>query len=311
MRKDPTEFRERFKKWKETGEYELPKFEDGYESFLKTLPDNQKTPGAYNTRRYWELNGKPKNFAEAIGRGMYAIQNDNGILGWHANSVAYNESNDTYEFMKPNYHPTRWMEQVYGYDKSPEFQKDYKVQYNGPMLSDRYVRREKPGLKVKGGQLPKFRLGTEEGTLSTIINAVPWRGYARKAKTLINDAIKLVPGPAGMMTSVPEVNFETKEGLASYGDVVGTATASYGRSYTRPNGWGQQLDKWIDGLKLPNNRTVGNTLALPGPSNTGISNKTFGRGMWGLGTLISLPDMYYDARQLYWDLKTPAEKYAK
>jgi len=29
MRKDPTAFRERFKKWKETGEYELPKFEGG------------------------------------------------------------------------------------------------------------------------------------------------------------------------------------------------------------------------------------------------------------------------------------------
>ena len=161
MRRDPTAFRERFKKWKETGEYELPRFEDGYESFLKTLPKNQRTPGAYNTRRYWELNGKPKDFAEAIGKGMYTIQNDNGVLGWHANSVAYNESNDTYEFMKPNYHPTRWMEQVYGYDQSPEFQKDYKVQYNGPMLSDRYVRREKPGLKVKGGQLPKFADGYE------------------------------------------------------------------------------------------------------------------------------------------------------
>ena len=137
----------------------LPAAKDGkdadtdYDSFLQTLPDNQRRPGAYNTRRYWELNGKPKNFAEAIGRGMYSFQGD----GWHAKSVAYNEQNDIYEFMKPNYHPTRWMEQVEGYDKDPEFQKDWKVQYNGPMLSDRYVRREKPGLQVKGGQLPKYR----------------------------------------------------------------------------------------------------------------------------------------------------------
>jgi hypothetical protein len=29
------------------------------------------------------------------------------------------------------------------------------------MLSDRYVRREKPGLKIKGGQLPRFAMGTE------------------------------------------------------------------------------------------------------------------------------------------------------
>lgn len=139
----------------------LPAAKDGkdadtdYDSFLQTLPDNQRRPGAYNTRRYWELNGKPKNFAEAIGRGMYSFQGD----GWHANSIAYNEQNDTFEFMKPNYHPTRWMEQVEGYDKSPEFQKDWKVQYNGPMLSDRYIRREKPGLQVKGGQLPKYGCG--------------------------------------------------------------------------------------------------------------------------------------------------------
>ena len=33
MRKDPTAFRERFKKWKETGEYELPRFEDGKENY--------------------------------------------------------------------------------------------------------------------------------------------------------------------------------------------------------------------------------------------------------------------------------------
>ncbi len=132
---------------------------DEFDSFLQTLPDNQRALGAYNTRRYWELNGKPKDFAEAIGKGMYSVKNDNGVLGWHANSVVYNEDNDTYEFMKPNYHPTRWMEQVYGYDQSPEFQKDWKVQYNGPMLSDRYVRREKPGLKIVGGQLPGYKGG--------------------------------------------------------------------------------------------------------------------------------------------------------
>lgn len=164
MIKDPTQFRDRFQRWK-AGEqvYKngLPAYKDGYESFLATLPDNQRKPGAYNTRRYWELNGKPKNFAEAIGKGMYNIQEDDGKLGWHANSVSYNEDTDTYEFMKPNYHDTRWMEQVYGYDQDPEFQKDWKVQYNGPMFSDRYVRREKPGLKVKGGQLPRFTTGTE------------------------------------------------------------------------------------------------------------------------------------------------------
>lgn len=174
----------------------LPAAKDGkdadtdYDSFLQTLPDNQRRPGVYNTRRYWELNGKPKNFAEAIGRGMYSFQGD----GWHANSVAYNEQNDTFEFMKPNYHPTRWMEQVEGYDKNPEFQKDWKVQYNGPMLSDRYVRREKPGLQVKGGQLPKYGDGTDDGLVDAAVSLgkgfaalAPYAGTAIDAYDMYQD----------------------------------------------------------------------------------------------------------------------------
>jgi hypothetical protein len=30
------------------------------------------------------------------------------------------------------------------------------------MLSDRYVRREKPGLKIVGGQLPEYKRGKEQ-----------------------------------------------------------------------------------------------------------------------------------------------------
>lgn len=40
MRKDPTEFRKRFAKWKETGQYKLPRFEGGEEKFkLKKTPE--------------------------------------------------------------------------------------------------------------------------------------------------------------------------------------------------------------------------------------------------------------------------------
>lgn len=202
MRKDPKEFRERFQRWK-AGEqvYKdgLPAYEDGkegeFDAFLKTLPDNQSAPGAYNIRRYWELNGKPKNFAEAIG--MYNVQEDDGILGWHANSVSYNDKNDTYEFMKPNYHPTRWMEQVYGYDKDPMFQKDWKVQYNGPMLSDRYIRREKPGFKIKGGQLPKFADGKES-------NYFRPNGNQIKIDENTGELVDLVNGERGTL-QLPEV----------------------------------------------------------------------------------------------------------
>ena len=45
-------------------------------------------------RRYWELNGKPKNFQEAIDKGMYQLADDGY---YHANSVAEREDG-VYEF---------------------------------------------------------------------------------------------------------------------------------------------------------------------------------------------------------------------
>lgn len=226
MYRDPKAFRDRFNRWKEgkpvyQAGRPLPAYDEGgdFESFKKTLPDNLSAPGAYNMERYWQLNDKPKSFGEGIGKGMFSYQPD----GWHAGSVAYNDQTDTYEFMKPNYHPTRWMEQVYGYDKNPEFQKDWKVEYNGPMLSDRYVRREKPGLKTIGGQLPKLSGGKDKTPMPTynigsnlisvpmintveknsetvhnILSWLPWVGTAMDVRDAINgDNNAIVPAMIG------------------------------------------------------------------------------------------------------------------
>ena len=76
-----------------------------YTVFLNSLPDNQKfTPeGDYSTRKYWELNGKPKDFEEAKKLGMYTY--DSSDNSYHANSVAWGNDGIGY-FMKPNHHNT-------------------------------------------------------------------------------------------------------------------------------------------------------------------------------------------------------------
>lgn len=165
MRRDPTQFRERFKRWKEG----LPAYKNGkpvddeeFESFRQTLPDNQKPIGDYRTRRYWELNDKPKTFSEAIGRGMYTLGNSGKygqygieIPSWHANSVAYDSNTGNYEFMKPNNHPTRWMEDVYGYwgPDNYDFRENYKLEKGA--VYDKYVP------KKNVWKIPKFDDGKD------------------------------------------------------------------------------------------------------------------------------------------------------
>jgi len=101
-----------------------------FSSFLNSLPEYQRDTTNYNVRRYWELNGKPKDFSEAISRGMYDKQGD----GYHARSVAYDKSNDTYEFMKRKDHPTIKYELQWYYSQKPDaiqFRKRYTLDKSG------------------------------------------------------------------------------------------------------------------------------------------------------------------------------------
>jgi hypothetical protein len=88
--------------------------------------------------RYWELNGKPKNFNEGVNKGMFAIGNYVEKYPYHASSVAYNKDNDTYEIMKSKNHPTLDLE-FDDYLNNTEFNKEYVYDKD----SHSYIRRSK------------------------------------------------------------------------------------------------------------------------------------------------------------------------
>jgi hypothetical protein len=93
------------------------------------------------------LNDKPKNFGEAIGRGMFTYDfTDNG---WHAKSVALNKKTGEYEFMKPNWHSTKMYEDAWYYSKDgADFRSEY-IKKPG-VAYDKYIP------KHCNGKLPKY-----------------------------------------------------------------------------------------------------------------------------------------------------------
>jgi hypothetical protein len=128
----------------------LPNDDDAYAAFRKTLPVNLRDTkdadyeqgGDYRSRRYWELNGKPKDFNEGLKNNMFTKEDD-GF--YHSHSVAFNKEKDEYEFMKSKNHPTVGMElDWYNGDKdgAPEFRKNYMLDKSGDYY--RYVRRNAP-----------------------------------------------------------------------------------------------------------------------------------------------------------------------
>ena len=135
---------------------EINKFQTGgqfseYELFLSGLPENLRTPTSdYNMKRYWELNGKPKTWFEALNRKMFTKQNDGY---YHANTVAYNKDADEYEFMKQPNHPT--IQEEIDWYNSPEgfeFSKEYKLVKPEDGSAWKYVRRNPKAFK-QGGQM--------------------------------------------------------------------------------------------------------------------------------------------------------------
>jgi hypothetical protein len=88
------------------------------------------------------LNGKPKSFTEAIGKGMFKY--DTKDHGWHANTVTFNENTGEYEFMKPNWHSTKMYEDAWYYSKNGEnFRKNYTKKPG--VAYDKYIPRHTDG----------------------------------------------------------------------------------------------------------------------------------------------------------------------
>ena len=129
------------------------KVSDPFESYLQTLPENQRDSTDFRVKDYWEFNGKPKNFDEAVFRGMFTRFDD----GWHANSVAENPNTGEIEFMKSSSHPSIQKElDWYNSDDASEFRSQYELQKTEPYF--KYVKRKRtdsPQSFKEGGNLIK------------------------------------------------------------------------------------------------------------------------------------------------------------
>lgn len=84
-----------------------------YERFNRTLPDNLRDNGdnsGYDMYKYWNYNGKPSDFNEALDREMFSMEDD-GF--YHAFTIGWNPDTGVGEFMKSKDHPTVWRELDY------------------------------------------------------------------------------------------------------------------------------------------------------------------------------------------------------
>lgn len=157
---------------------------DPFELYLQTLPEEQKSSDNFRVRDYWEFNGRPKDFDEAISKGMFTQHKD----GWHAKSVAENPKTGEIEYMKSSNHPTRYMESdwyekglvydedkngniisiklspgVDGYDDWLNFTKNYELQKTEPYW--KYVKRKNtssPQSFKQGGNFTTWLLEVTE-----------------------------------------------------------------------------------------------------------------------------------------------------
>lgn len=172
---------------------------DLFATFVSTLPDNQKPTkdGGFNVKRYWELNGKPKNFDEAIERGMYSQEED----GWHAHTVQYNPEADEYEFMKSSTHPTLQYELDWYNSNDPEateFRSQYELQKTEPYY--KYVRRkgtEQPQTFKQGGSLSNWLIEID-------INNVPAEFRDSSLQEVSVDSILSEFREGGKFNIIPE-----------------------------------------------------------------------------------------------------------
>ena len=136
------------------------KNKDPFDFYLSTLPAAQRDSTDFRVRDYWEFNGKPKDFNEAISKGMFTLQPD----GWHANSVAENPATGEIEFMKSSSHPNHHMEvDWYNSDDGAEFRSQYELQKTEPYW--KYVKRKPQGEAVGSYQ--------EGGILEISLSDIP------------------------------------------------------------------------------------------------------------------------------------------
>jgi hypothetical protein len=171
-----------------------------FNKFLMTLPDNQRlTPEEdYHTYQYWKINGKPKDFSEALNLEMYHY--DSSDNSYHANSVAF-DSKGVGHFMKPKHHPTvkyeldwynKGISTLEGGEQYPlqgeerkeweDFRKEYQLDSTG--VDYKYVPRKHYNSFGDGGPTEKDTIPMytdEEGNLYDVLpGVVDIRGLNRR-----------------------------------------------------------------------------------------------------------------------------------
>lgn len=144
---------------------------DPFNNFLTSLPLNLQDTTNYRMKDYWEYNGRPKDFKEAIQKGMFIQEKD----GWHAYSVQENPATGEIEFMKSSSHPTLQKElDWYNSDDASDFRSKFELVKTEPYY--KYIKRKNnstPQLQNQGRIIkevaPQFKFAFKSGGSFNVI----------------------------------------------------------------------------------------------------------------------------------------------
>lgn len=226
------------------------RYADGgpFEKFYTSLPENQKDSTNFNVRRYWELNGKPKNFKEAVKKEMYTLEDD-GV--YHAYSVAYNKDTDEYEVMKSMTHPSRLWENV-AYNSNTEFNREWED------LGNKYIRRPNNYVELPKSEIPEMFYISD---LEELANRQRW-AESRNINTAVSPR-----GAMGPYQIMPATLKEYQDKTGDIGDV-------YSLDYSR-----KVKDSILDSLSRTKTISNGN------PKEYVKLAKQYAAYNWGQGNL--------------------------
>jgi hypothetical protein len=125
--------------------------EKDYRNFLDTLPENLRTEDPlYDMRYLWEQSGSPKDFKEAVAKGLFTKDPKDGL--WHGGSV----DPKTNRFLKHKDHPTvqKELDWYYGNTKEAKaFREEHDLDKSGEYYQ--YVKKESAGEDLLGETKPK------------------------------------------------------------------------------------------------------------------------------------------------------------
>lgn len=186
---------------------------DPFEVYLTSLPTNLQDTTNYRMRDYWEYNNRPKDFNEAIQKGMFTQEQD----GWHAHSVQENPATGEIEFMKSSSHPTLQKElDWYNSDEATDFRSKFELVKTEPYY--KYIKRKgspAPQSYDEGGIVrevaPSFAFSFKSGGSFNVIpeGALHARKHNMDMEGITNKGIPVVSkGEGGEIEQQAEIERE-------------------------------------------------------------------------------------------------------